>query len=205
MGQTRALIVGLALVLGQTAAAYAADLGLPPPEPEVCEGCAGPWYIKGFVGSANPHVGGISDELLATSPAFVLFDKDIKSTPLFGLGIGYDTGHYFRFDLTGEYRGSAVFLSNLKYAGPGGSFFASQGAGTDAYQADIESWVGLANMYIDLGTWHCVTPYVGGGVGFANYRRDRLDRCQRPEWGRRLWQGQLPDQLRLGVLCRPGL
>jgi opacity protein-like surface antigen len=22
-------------------------------------------------------------------------------------------------------------------------------------------------MYIDLGTWYCVTPYVGGGVGFA--------------------------------------
>jgi opacity protein-like surface antigen len=28
--------------LGQTAAAYAADLGLPPPEPEPCVGCAGP-------------------------------------------------------------------------------------------------------------------------------------------------------------------
>ena len=23
-------------------------------------------------------------------------------------------------------------------------------------------------MYIDLGTWHCVTPYIGGGVGFAS-------------------------------------
>jgi opacity protein-like surface antigen len=28
--------------------------------------------------------------------------------------------------------------------------------------------VRLFNTYIDLGTWHCVTPYVGGGIGFAS-------------------------------------
>ncbi len=114
MGQTRALIVGLALVLGQTAASYAADLGVPLPEPE-CVGCAGPWYLKGFVGSANPNVGGIDYELI--TPDFVTYDKEIKSTPLFGLGFGYDTGHYFRFDLTGEYRGDALFVFHDKYPG----------------------------------------------------------------------------------------
>jgi opacity protein-like surface antigen len=169
MGQTRSIIIGLALVLGQTVVAYAADLGLPPPPPpEPCVGCAGPWYLKGFVGSANPNVDDIFDELLLTSPDFVIYDKDIKSSPLFGVGFGYDTGHYFRFDITGEYRGSAVFLANAKYAGANGGFGINDGAGTDEYTADIESWVGLANMYIDLGTWHCVTPYVGGGVGFAS-------------------------------------
>ena len=159
MGQTRALIIGLALVLGQTAAAYAADLGLPPPE-EPCVGCSGPWYLKGFVGAANPDVDGIFAEEFRTNDTFVVFDKDIKSTPLFGLGFGYDTGHYFRFDVTGEYRGSAVFLANDSY-----QLF---GPGTNEYTADVESWVGLANAYIDLGTWWCVTPYVGGGVGFAS-------------------------------------
>ena len=39
--------------------------------------------------------------------------------------------------------------------------------GTNEFTADIESWVGLANAYIDLGTWRGLTPYVGGGVGFA--------------------------------------
>ena len=34
------------------------------------------------------------------------------------LGLGYDTGHWFRFDITGEYRGSAVFLANDKYPDP---------------------------------------------------------------------------------------
>ena len=169
MGQTRSIIIGLALVLSQTAVAYAADLGFPPPPPpEPCVGCAGPWYLKGFVGSANPNVDGIFDDLLLTSPDFVIYDKDIKSSPLFGVGFGYDTGHYFRFDLTGEYRGNAVFVANSKYAGANGGFGYDDGAGTDEYRADIESWVGLANMYIDLGTWHCVTPYVGGGVGFAS-------------------------------------
>jgi len=165
MGQTRALIIGLVLVLGQTAASYAADLGLPPPE-EPCVGCAGPWYVKGFVGAANPDVGGIDYELITSN--FVTYDKDIKSTPLFGIGFGYDTGHYFRFDLTGEYRGDAAFFFHDKYSGPTGSFAVGDGGGTNEYTADIESWLGLANAYIDIGTWHCVTPYVGAGVGFAS-------------------------------------
>jgi opacity protein-like surface antigen len=74
--------------------------------------------------------------------------------------MGYDTGHYFRFDITGEYRGSAVFLAEDSY-----QMF---GPGTNEYTADIETWVGLFNTYIDLGTWLCVTPYIGGGVGFAS-------------------------------------
>lgn len=63
-----------------------------------------------------------------------------------------------------------MFLANDKYPGPDGSFefFGPGSSGTNEYTADIESWVGLANAYIDLGTWHCVTPYVGGGVGFAS-------------------------------------
>ena len=92
MGQTRSIIIGLALVLSQTAVAAAADLGLPPPPPEPCVGCAGPWYLKGFVGSANPDVGDIFAEEYRFND-FTIYHKDIKSTPLWGLGFGYDTGH----------------------------------------------------------------------------------------------------------------
>jgi opacity protein-like surface antigen len=163
MGQTRSIIIGLALVLGQTAVAYAADLGLPPPPPpEPCVGCAGPWYLKGFIGAANPDVDGIFAEEYEFND-FTIYHKDIKSSPLFGMGFGYDTGHYFRFDITGEYRGKSLFVAQDLY--PGGFQFTG---GTNEWTADIESWVGLANMYIDLGTWHCVTPYVGGGVGFSS-------------------------------------
>ena len=28
----------------------------------------------------------------------------------------------------------------------------------------------MANAYVDLGTWWCLTPYVGAGVGMANIK-----------------------------------
>ena len=64
--------------------------------------------------------------------------------------------------MTGEYRGKSLFIAQDSYPGDGFP------AGTNEYTADIESWLGLANMYIDLGTWYCVTPYIGGGVGVAS-------------------------------------
>ncbi len=168
MGQTRSIIIGLALLLGQTGAAAAADLGLPPPAP--CDGCDSPWYFKGFVGATNPHVDDISSELFQTND-FQVFHNDIKSSPLFGLGIGYQFNKWLRFDVTGEYRGDSTFLAQDRYPGADGTFNSPQpgfNPGTNEYTADIQSWVGLFNGYIDLGTWHCITPYVGGGVGFAS-------------------------------------
>ncbi len=177
MGQTRSIIIGLALVLGQTAGAAAADLGLPPPPPiEVapCIGCAGPWYIRGFVGGANPHVDDISSELFKFND-FQVVHNDIKSSPFVGIGVGYEFNPWLRFDVTGEYRGKSVFQAQDRYPGGNGSFSVDSNIndgtflpGTNEYTADIESWVGLANAYIDLGTYHCITPYVGGGVGFAS-------------------------------------
>ena len=121
---------------------------------------------KASSAAANPNVGGIDYALI--TPDFVTYDKEIKSTPLFGVGFGYDTGHYFRFDLTGEYRGDALFVFHDKYPGPTDPSVRFGSPGTNEYTADIESWLGLVNAYIDLGTWWCITPYVGGGVGFAS-------------------------------------
>ncbi len=171
MRQTRSIIIGLALLLGQTGVAAAADLGLPPPPPPApCVGCDSPWYFKGFVGAANPHVDDISSELFQTND-FQVFHNDIKSSPLFGVGIGYQFNKWLRFDVTGEYRGDSTFLAQDRYPGADGTFnFPQPGfnPGTNEYTADIQSWVGLFNGYIDLGTWHCITPYVGGGIGFAS-------------------------------------
>jgi opacity protein-like surface antigen len=178
MGQTRSIIIGLALVLGQTATAYAADLGLLPPPPldtpAPCVGCSGPWYFRGFVGGANPMVGDISSELFQFND-FQVFHKDIKSSPFVGGGIGYEFNSWLRFDVTGEYRGDATFFGQDRYPGSDGfnhvdvgpGFPGNFNPGTNEYTADIQSWVGLANAYINLGTYHCITPYVGGGVGFA--------------------------------------
>lgn len=174
MGQTRSIIIGLALAMSQTAVAYAADLGLPPPPPiePPCVGCTGPIYLKGFVGVTSPDVGDIHSELFALND-FQVFHKDIKSSPLFGLGLGYEWNSWLRFDVTGEYRGDASFFAQDRFPGGNGTFSTNQPPGsfppgTNEYTADIESWVGLANMYIDLGTYWCITPYIGGGIGFAS-------------------------------------
>jgi opacity protein-like surface antigen len=176
MGHNRSIIIGLALLLGQTAGAAAADLGLPPPPPAEapCIGCTGPIYLKGFVGAANPHVDSIDSELFAFNN-FQVFHHDIKNSALWGLGFGYEFNSWLRFDITGEYRGRSAFFAQDRFPGGNGTFsVASNSAdgtflpGTNEYTADFESWVGLANAYIDLGTYYCVTPYIGGGVGFAS-------------------------------------
>ena len=170
--------------MAPVAAANAADLGLPPPPPleypQPCIGCTGPVYLKGFIGAANPNVGNINTELFQFND-FEVSHEDIKSTPFFGVGIGYEFNRWLRFDVTGEYRGKSLFIAQDRYPGGNGTFNVNSNAaaitagtpgaflpGTNEYTADIESWVGLANAYIDLGTYMCITPYIGGGVGLAS-------------------------------------
>ena len=166
--------------------------------PEPCVGCAGPWYFKGYIGQANPDVGNIFAPEFEFNNTFVVHHKDIKSTPLYGIGFGYDTGHWFRFDITGEYRGSAVFLAEDSYQ--------QFGPATNEYTVDIESWVGLFNTYIDLGTWHCVTPFVGGGVGFASIDVIGLkDVNVTVPGGAVAFAKDHTETSRLGALCRSRL
>jgi opacity protein-like surface antigen len=115
MGNIRSLIAGLALVLSGTAGAAAADLEMLVAAP--C--CGGPWYLKGFLGMATPNVDSIFTSDFLTND-FIVEHHDIKSSPFFGGGIGYDTGHYLRFDITGEYRGKSLFLAQDKYPGSDG-------------------------------------------------------------------------------------
>ena len=75
--------------------------------------------MKGYIGMATPDVGDIFAEEYKFND-FTIYHKDIKSTPLFGMGVGYDTGHYFRFDITGEYRGKSLFVAQDKYPGSNG-------------------------------------------------------------------------------------
>lgn len=157
--------LGSALVLALCAPASAADIynydgGLKggydvPPPPPSDRGI----YFKGYIGQANPDVGNIWTESFATNPTFQVHHKDIKSSPLYGIGVGWQARHWLRFDLTGEYRGDALFVGHDSY-----QLF---GPGTNEYTADIKSWLGLANAYIDMGNWCGFTPYIGAGIGFA--------------------------------------
>ena len=177
MGQTRSIIYAAVLAVAPATVANAADLGLPPPPVEVaapCVGCTGPVYFKGFVGAANPVVGNISTELFQYND-FIVEHEGIKSSPLFGVGIGYQFNTWLRFDMTGEYRGDAMFVAHDRFPGGNGTFDRGsnefQGEflpGTNEYTANMETWLGLFNAYVDLPTVLCVTPYVGAGIGMSS-------------------------------------
>jgi opacity protein-like surface antigen len=161
--------VSAALLLVSVAPVQAADLGygsvkdLPPPP----SGRA--WYLKGTIGMKNPEpdsiwTNGHGNDGYQTGD-FTVHHVDIKSTALFGMGIGIEHSRWLRFDVTGEYRGKQLFVAQDSYnSGPCGT---PGNCGTNEYTADLESWLGLVNAYVDLGTWRGITPYVGGGVGFG--------------------------------------
>ena len=146
-------------------AAFAADMPImpppayAPPPPQEFSG----WYLRGDVGMTNQSIKSLNNP----DPANVLFTQTgvgFDSSPLFDLGVGYQFNNWFRVDVTGQYRGRANFH---------GSQFTTAFAGSalvDNYTGSKSETVVMANGYVDLGTWWCVTPYIGAGVG-ASYNR----------------------------------
>ncbi|MBI3699511.1 MAG: porin family protein [Afipia sp.] len=130
-----------------------------PPPVACCEDFGG-WYLRGDIGMSNQSVKSLSNVLNSASgttvnPVFYDFD----SAMTFGGGVGYQFNSWFRVDGTVEYRGKSNF-HGLEIISNGGNV-----VGTDEYHASKSEWLVLANAYADLGTWWCVTPFVGVGVG----------------------------------------
>jgi opacity protein-like surface antigen len=158
--------LGTAIVLALCAPAMAADIydgglkgGYDVPPPPSDRGI----YIKGYIGQANPSVGGMTNEFYEIR-GISARDHEIKSSVLYGLGVGWQARHWLRFDLTGEYRGDALFLGSDISTFPG----------TNQYTADMKTWLGLTNAYIDMGNWCGFTPYIGAGIGFATISVDGM-------------------------------
>ncbi len=107
-----------------------------------------------------------------------MLQKDVSSGMLAGLGLGYQFNNWFRADVTGEYRGGTTFRGLDTYPA----------RRSNDYHGTKSEWLFLANAYIDLGTWWCVTPFIGAGIGYSQntidnwrdvnsqYRRDGLCR-----------------------------
>jgi opacity protein-like surface antigen len=147
--------------------ANAADYQPPPPQPicvprgqanlwpgvPICVEEFGGWYLRGDIGITNQKMKKLENALLPPSTQHV--NAEFDSSTLFGLGVGYQFNNWLRFDATGEYRGNSDF-TGLDVIG--GNF-------TDEYRAKKSEWLFLANAYLDLGTWWCVTPFVGAGIG----------------------------------------
>jgi len=129
-----------------------------PPPPVMVEEFSG-WYLRGDIGMSNQQVGKLTNPAGA-GLTMVSSNYGFDSAPILGLGVGYYFNDWLRFDLTGEYRGRANFHGSENYALNGGY-------STDEYSGSKSEWLFLANTYVDLGTWHNFTPFLGVGVGFA--------------------------------------
>ena len=170
-----------ALLASVSTTGFAADFGYsvkdaPPPAPS-----GRTWYLKGTIGAGNNEVGSMWNEVYERDGGFTIGHADMKTSAFYGLGIGVEYNRWLRFDLTGEYRGKYLFIGNDRYnrGGP----CPGPDCGANSFTADIESWVGLANAYIDLGTWRGLTPYVGGGVGIASVSVLGLEDVNTPNAG----------------------
>jgi opacity protein-like surface antigen len=160
MCSVRSLVAaGAASLLSSVA--FAADMAImsppmyaPPPVEDF-----GGWYLRGDIGFSNQRVNRLNNVLDATTTSSVQH-LGFNTAGIFGLGVGYKVNNWFRADVTGEYRGNSQFFGTDAITFPGG-------LGTDTYHATKSEWVVLANAYVDLGTWWCMTPFIGAGIGGA--------------------------------------
>lgn len=166
MSGVRVLMLTGVATLATLAGANAADL---PPilhhAPPVPVEAFGGWYLRGDIGMSNQSVDeAIFDFGRLPAPTRVnRVQAGFDSAPIFGLGIGFQFNPWLRADITGEYRGKASFSAYEIVTAAGNTFGESN-------TAKKSEWVGLVNAYIDLGTWWCITPFVGAGIGFAHNR-----------------------------------
>lgn len=166
MGSLKTFALAGAMALSAAAMANAADLGPglppPPPEPLGLKGTIGSgWYLRGDIGVGLQSVDKYEQsDVAAFGGSF--FGKTEETAFFGGVGAGYRFNNWFRVDGTLEYRGGAsVGVSDSIY-----NPFAG-GTQTNTYKGNLSSMVALFNAYVDLGTWNCLTPYLGAGIGVA--------------------------------------
>jgi opacity protein-like surface antigen len=170
MGSVRSSLVAAAAMLVSTGA-IAADLPMimPAAPPHVEEFGAG-WYLRGDLGFSNQQITSLTSPAYnpALNPGIVnvaQIGNGFETAGIFDLGIGLRWNNWLRFDVIGQYRGAASFSgsANTTFGIGGGAL----GYGDDHYTARKSELLVLANAYIDLGTWWCITPFVGAGIGAA--------------------------------------
>ncbi|HEX9469787.1 MAG TPA: outer membrane beta-barrel protein, partial [Bradyrhizobium sp.] len=123
----------------------------------------GGWYLRGDIGMTNQRMKSL-DNPDPNAALFTSVGMGFDSATLFDVGVGYQFNNWFRADITGQWRGKANFH---------GSQFTDAFAGSalvDNYSASKSEAVFMANAYVDLGTWWCVTPFIGAGIG-TSYNR----------------------------------
>ena len=156
---TKALLA--ALLAGVAGPVFAADLAEPqveeaPPQ-AVYEQPAevGGWYIRGDLDYHKSDLRGVNYTTYTIDPVTNLitpgersFDTaKLKAGFSLGAGVGYKINEHFRTDLTADYWFKSKFNGST-----------SDINGTSVEVSEMSALLLLANAYVDIGTWHGVTP-----------------------------------------------
>jgi opacity protein-like surface antigen len=146
--------------------AFAADMAIAPSPmyaPPPVEDFGG-WYLRGDIGFSNQRVNNIrkSDPTAYSQISSLTETTSFDSGGVFDVGAGYRFNNWFRADVTAQYRGNANFKGSDVFTA---SAFGLPYNGQDNYSASKSELLFLANAYVDLGTWWCVTPFIGAGIG----------------------------------------
>jgi opacity protein-like surface antigen len=127
----------------------------------------GGWYLRGDIGMSNQSAKSLTLVSAPFPAGFQTAGLGFDSAPTFDLGVGYRFNSWFRGDLTAQWRGNAnIHASQFAPFGAISPTFTA----ADNYTGSKSEAVFMVNGYLDLGTWWCVTPFVGAGIG-TSYNR----------------------------------
>lgn len=158
-----ALAVNVAPVLAADIIQEEPPVVIEPEQPPVVVDSAGGWYIRG---DFDYHRAELRDTIYAVSGGTSTFaTTDIDDSWSLGGGLGYNVTKHLRVDLTADYWMKADFRGSTT-----GTCGAPPAPCNSTDSSSVSALVVLANVYVDLGTYHGITPYVGAGIGLANIK-----------------------------------
>ncbi|MEN3793268.1 outer membrane beta-barrel protein [Fulvimarina sp. MAC3] len=131
----------------------------------------GGWYLRGDVGyrfsdTTRGRYSTYESSVLSHDFFYNSYDYNeitLDESVVVGGGIGYRFNDFARVDLTADY-----FSNDLRGTSNCAPFKVASYECRYDDKADADVWVLMANAYADLGTYGGITPYVGGGLGFAH-------------------------------------
>jgi opacity protein-like surface antigen len=163
MGSLKKLALAGAAVIVTAPAALATDMPLMPPAPPPVECCGSGWYLRGDIGVSSEKGGNFWENLNPAPTSVQNAASGFETGGIFRLGVGYQFTPWIRADITGEFRTPATWesfdIANFN------NFLIPEHV--VLHKSEV---VALANVYADLGTWWCVTPFIGAGAGFAGVK-----------------------------------
>ncbi|WP_419695055.1 outer membrane protein [Mesorhizobium muleiense] len=177
MFNTARTVLFAALFAGVAGPVLAADFVEPPvvepaPPPPVYEQPVeyGGWYIRGDIDYHWSKFRGGDYITYGAIPGTGSFDSGkLDGAFSAGAGVGYQINRHFRTDLTADWMSKSDFRGSTS-----GFCGINQTPCTSTDHSSYTALLLLANAYVDIGTWHGVTPYVGAGIGGAWVKWDTL-------------------------------